>query len=160
MCAKTSYAIYVASSRQLCLYWQLSHKQYVTSQAFLNTLFWIQMVLFPNIVRLSLCDHSGALATIPLSMLKLWFFIIFSLNFRPFSSHPMGTVCCLGHSMDQTCLYTVGSQSMFLSVCFIWKALGSSLPDPLHKRKESTGSGDHWETGFGSWLLAQTKTLV
>lgn len=104
--------------------------------------------------------HSGGLATVTLllkepSCWRLDFFVILSLKFRPLSSRPMGwwaiwSVVWTEHAFVDG-VHQVGYWSLFSSVCFIWKALDSSLPDLLHK---SQGSRDSWETSnFGSCPL-------
>lgn len=108
--------------------------------------------------------YSGGLATVPLllkgpSCWRFDFFIIISLKFRLLSSCPMGwraiwSVAWTEYAFADR-VHQMGSWSLFSSVCFIWKALSSSLPDLLHKSK---GSRDSWETpNFGSCPLVQTK---
>lgn len=115
---------------------------------------------YPQISSDFLCVmHNGAVATVPLFPLKVWFFIILSLKLRPLSSCPMGTTCYLKRGVDWKCVCTSsepgGLPDHVFKPAFIWKGLCSSLPDLLYKTKGSTVSGDNWESGFESWLLVQ-----
>lgn len=50
--------------------------------------------------------HSEAVTTVPLFLLKAWFFVILILKFRPLSNCHMGMTCYLKCGMDWICIST------------------------------------------------------
>lgn len=100
--------------------------------------------------------HSGALATVPLLMLKVWFFIVLSLKFRPPSNRPMGMTCYLNHGMDWISICTWSAPAGFpehvFKCVFHLKGIGfiSSRSTPQVKRKHTKWG----ELGDWLWKLA------